>query len=300
MTGRTPAAQRGPGEGIGLVGMLPTPLTADATHVDHASLVAVARVMVERGCTSLVALGVVGEPGALSTAEQLAVLTTVREALPATPLTAALMVGDEDAVLETARRLRGALPLLDSVLVPVPSGSPEVTRAFLQRVHAATGLPVVVQDYPGATGVRISVDDLVRACADLPFVAAVKCEAPPTFLRIAELARRTDTVLMAGLGGANLVEELRAGARSVACGITRPEVLSAVVAAWSDGHERAARALLAGIGALIALETHAGTSIGVRKEHWRRQGVIASAAVRPPALPYPEDLSLASESLGLG
>jgi len=155
-----------------------------------------------------------------------------------------------------------------------------------------------VQDYPGPTGVSIAFDDLIAALRSTPTVVAVKCEAPPTFLRIHGLAAALPRLqLLSGLGGANLVEDLVAGAAAVACGISQPSDLVAATRAWTSSGMFEARAEVARFSARVGVETQPGTSIAIRKEHWHRAGIIACADVRPPQLPYPDFLSGLSDAL---
>jgi 4-hydroxy-tetrahydrodipicolinate synthase len=67
---------------------------------------------------------------------------------------------------------------------------------------------------------------------------------------------------------------------------------------WSAGNAAGARTAMAGIAPLINFEVQAKTSIAIRKEHWRRQGIIASATVRPPAYPYAPFLDRCSTAYG--
>lgn len=103
---------------------------------------------------------------------------------------------------------------------------------------------------------------------------------------------------MAGLGGLSLIDELECGATSVACGISRPEVVHRALTQWLAGDAEGARATMSEIASLINFEVQAKTSIAIRKEHWRRQGVIGSAAVRPPSYPYAAFLDRCSTAHG--
>lgn len=285
----------------GLWAMVATPFSSDAAEVDHRSLAALVRRLVSDGATGLVALGVIAEPESLSDAERACVLQTILAAADGTPVLATVMDLDEQARARQLEALaaQGDRRDLVGVMVPVSSADSSVLRRHLQQAHMTTGLPLVVQDYPAATGIAIDVEVLADAVADLPYLQALKCEAAPTFARIHRLAERLpDVELMAGLGGLSLVEDLAAGATSLACGVTRPGQLAAALAAWHADQPNRARALISEISTLIHLETQPRTSIGIRKEHWRRQGVVASAAVRSGRLPYPAFLSPISEWWG--
>ncbi|MFJ9317271.1 dihydrodipicolinate synthase family protein [Pimelobacter simplex] len=279
-------------------GMVLTPFAPDLS-VDHASLAAHVRALLDQGVHGVVALAVIAEPGALARAERATVLDTVLDSAGDRPVVATVMALDDDGHLDDLRTLvRPRADRLAAVMLPVHSPDPALVAARLQAAHRTCGLPVWVQDYPGPTGVSIAFDDLVDALRRAPAVVAVKCEAAPTFRRIHALAAALPHLqLLSGLGGANLVEDLVAGASGVACGISRPADLVAATRAWTSGGMPAALAEVSRFSARVGVETQPGTSIAVRKEHWRRAGTIAAAQVRPPQLPYPAFLSGLSDAL---
>lgn len=279
-------------------GMVLTPFTPDLT-VDHASLAAHVRALLDQGVHGVVALAVIAEPGALARDERAAVLDTVLDSAGDHPVVATVMALDDEGHLDDLRALiHPRADRLAGVMLPVHSPDPALVAKRLRAAHHACGLPVWVQDYPGPTGVSIPFDDLVDALRAVPAVVAVKCEAAPTFRRIHGLAAALPHLqLLSGLGGANLVEDLVAGASAVACGISQPSDLVAATRAWTAGGLPGALAEVARFSARVGVETQAGTSIAVRKEHWRRAGIIACAEVRPPQLPYPAFLTDLSDAL---
>ncbi|MBM7520046.1 dihydrodipicolinate synthase family protein [Nocardioides nitrophenolicus] len=279
-------------------GMVLTPFTPELS-VDHASLAAHVRSLLEQGVHGVVALAVIAEPGALTRDERAAVLDTVLDSARGRPVVATVMALDDERHRDELRTLiRPRADRLAAVMLPIHSPDPALVAQRLQAAHDECGLPVWVQDYPGPTGVSIAYDDLVDALRAAPAVVAVKCEAPPTFRRIHGLARALPHLqLLSGLGGANLVEDLVAGASAVACGISRPSDLVAATRAWTSGGMPAALPEVARFSARVGVETQPGTSIAIRKEHWRRAGTIACAAVRAPQLPYPGFLSGLSDAL---
>jgi 4-hydroxy-tetrahydrodipicolinate synthase len=184
-------------------------------------------------------------------------------------------------------------------MVPVTSDKPSELRRSLIALYERTGANLYLQDYPAPTGIHITVEDLLRAVDGLPFIAAIKCESAPTFWRISELSRyQRDIVMMSGLGGIGLIDDLMCGASAVACGISRPEHIVAATTAWLAGRRSEAAHQVNSIAGLISFETQAQTSIGIRKEHWRRQGVIEHSTVRRPTLPYPSNLDACSSLHG--
>lgn len=143
------------------------------------------------GCTSLVALGVMAEPETLAMDEKILALSVVSSAAPMVQLIATVMEIDASAPRlagELARELDGRLA---TVMVPVSHERTDELRARPKEVHRRTELPVVIQDYPAPTGVRIPVAELIDAIAGLDFIEAIKCECAPTFSRIRALRSAT-------------------------------------------------------------------------------------------------------------
>jgi 4-hydroxy-tetrahydrodipicolinate synthase len=280
--------------------MVPTPFGPGGDIVDQASLRRVASSFVESGCDGLAVLGIIGEPSSLTETERVSVVAEVAGHVPV-PVIAGAMVGTADSVLADAANMAAEVGgLLSAVMAPVLYPNPADLRSWLCQLHERTGLPVVVQDLPRYSGVHIAVEDLAEALVDLGFVRGVKCEASPTYRRIAQLAARGVKGLMSGLGGRGLVADLTAGATEVAIGVTVPGAVVAASRSWTAGEDTIALAHLGRYAGLIDYETQQGPSIAVRKEHWRRQGVLSHGDVRPPTSPWTADLAPISAALGAG
>jgi 4-hydroxy-tetrahydrodipicolinate synthase len=279
----------------GVWGVLPTPFHSESLAVDTRSLETLVagyrRLAVNGDVAGLVALGVFGEAARLSADERVHVLRTVAAAAAGLEIVAGIAFADPAAARDEAARLAAAVPGLRAVMVQVSSADPEALVADLSAVHQASGLPIVVQDYPLSSGVRIEVDALANAVNALPCVTAVKCESPPTSVAIARLAPLVRGVpLFGGLGGVGLLDELCAGASGAMTGFSYPEALVAVVAAWRANGFAAARDAIAPWLPLMNFEGQLEVGLGLRKEHLRRRGLIASASVRAPGVAAPEEL----------
>lgn len=267
--------------------MVATPFGANAERICEPSLRALTREMLSRGCSGLIALGVIAEPDSLSLAEKSRALAVILDSAGPAPVVAASTNRNPDEAANElgvfAAQFSGRL---HAVMVPVLSPDPVELRRALVATHSITQLPVLLQDLPAATGVTIAIDHLQEAVTGLDFLYGIKCECPPTFLRIRQLREVTEAHLMTGFGGLGLVDDVLAGADTVAAGITVPEVLVDAVDLLAAGEVGGAREVIGRSAGLINFETQARTSIAIRKEHWRRQGVIAHSTVRPPSLPY--------------
>jgi 4-hydroxy-tetrahydrodipicolinate synthase len=287
----------------GVWGILATPFDTDG-GVDRTSLARQVELFARTGAQGVVALGVFGEaarldPGerrivareTLITAQQhdlsvvLGITTLEREETVEQSRSAAALAVEVSG--EGALRPGG---LLRGLMIQVPSAVPRELRDHLEAVHAATGAGVVVQDYPRASGVNIQADELAAAVAPLPFVVAVKAESTPTAPAVAALVAGCNAPVFGGLGGVGLIDELACGAAGAMTGFSYPEGLAATIAAFRSGGTDAARETWSHWLPLAVFEQQEGLALGIRKEVLRRRGILATAAVRPPATPFPRAL----------
>jgi 4-hydroxy-tetrahydrodipicolinate synthase len=194
------------------------------------------------------------------------------------------VIEQADNVVQVARDLAG-------LMVQVNTPDPHALRRHLAAVHDAIGVPLVVQDYPLVSGVRISQADLARVVDDLgEAVAGIKSEAPPTPPAIATLTGKVSVPVFGGLGGVGLIDELAAGAAGAMTGFSFPEALVATVDAFRAGGVDRARTVFAPWLPLVNFEAQAGISLAVRKEALRARGLMLEAGVRAPAAPFPDSL----------
>lgn len=274
----------------GVWGVLPTPFS-DSLAVDHDSLARAVRLYRDVGAVGVVALGVFGEAAQLSADERSAVLRSVAEAADPMGIVAGITYVDTQEACSEATMLTEAVPRgVTALMVQANSDDPARLADHLTRVHDACGLPLVVQDYPVSSGVKVPVEVLADVVSGLRFVAAVKCESPPTSPVIAELAGKVGVPLFGGLGGVGLLDELGAGAAGAMTGFSHPEALVATVTGWREGGFGAAREAITPWLPLINFEGQVQIGLAIRKEHFRRRGVLTSAAVRPPGRSLPPGL----------
>ncbi|CKH12725.1 dihydrodipicolinate synthase family protein [Mycolicibacterium smegmatis] len=275
----------------GVWGVLATPFSGSTLEVDDNGVAALAEHAQAVGATGLTVLGVFGEAAKLSWEERRRVLETVLDTteLPlvvgCTSLATAPVIDEARMAVElVGERLAG-------VMVQANSADRATLATHLRAVNEATGADVVVQDYPIISGVHVSAGVLGDVVAQSPFVTAVKAEAPPTPVAVAELTRRVDVPVFGGLGGINLLDELACGSAGAMTGFSYPEALVATVRAWRDGDRMKARAALLDHLPLITFEQQVGIALAVRKECLRRRGLIAESGVRPPGRSLPDCLA---------
>lgn len=275
----------------GLWGVLATPFTGPSLALDVESLRREVSFFRELPATGVVALGVFGEGAALDSDEQRRVVETVRAEGNGLPVVVGLSARATAPAVEQAHRaVQAAREALVAVMVQVNSPDPDVLAAHLTAIHEATGAGVVLQDYPIASGVDISVPQILETLERCAFVVAVKSEAPPTGNVIAKLTARTKVPVFGGLGGVGLLDELAGGASGAMTGFSRPEALLEALRAWESGGMAAAHEAFARWLPLVNFEGQPGIGLAVRKEALRLRGIFAEGAVRPPAPKAPAEM----------
>ncbi len=273
----------------GLWGVLATPFSDDL-DVDLASLHTEVTSFADDGCDGLVALGVFGEAASLRADEADAVAHSVASSTHL-PYVLGLSEREPDAVVTQARRLLDAVPRPPvALMAQIGDADPAVATASLRRLYDATGVGILVQDYPVVSGVTVSDETVVAIVSACPFVVGVKSEAPPTSVAIAHLASALDVPVFGGLGGVGLLDELAAGSAGAMTGFSHPAALAAVLRAYRDGGFEAAREVWAPWLPLANFEGQLKVGLAIRKEMLRRRGVIACGQVRQPARPLPATL----------
>ena len=278
----------------GVWAILATPFAGDQLEVDVESLRRLVQMYRHAGVTGLVALGVLGEASRLSSAERQEVLGTVVAAAGEIPVVAGMSALSTAPAIEEARRAADAGA--HAVMVQVSTPDPEKLASHLQRIAASSGLGIVLQDHPAASGISIPPSALARAASLAPCVVAIKAESPPTAPTIALVSREVDIPMFGGLGGVGLLDELLAGSAGAMTGFAIPEALVATVRGWRDGGYEAARAAYLPWLPLVLFEAQEKISLALRKEILRRRGAIREAQVRPPGASMPGAMAAALDA----
>ena len=151
-----------------------------------------------------------------------------------------------------------------------------------------TAVPIVLQDYPPASQVYMSVATINRLIADFPSIAVFKHEDCPGLRKLSRLradeasgVRRRTSILTAN-GGLYLMQEMRRGADGCMTGFGVPEMLVEVCRLVFAGDLEGAEDLFDAYLPLVRHEQQPGFGLAVRKELLRRGGVIATARTRAP------------------
>lgn len=264
----------------GVFPILPTPFHEDEA-IDHESLGEMVRFMAEIGVSGVTILGVLGEANRLTDDERRSIIET---AVDAAGGRVPVIVGTSHSgtlatiALSEMAEDRGASGLM---VTPHPEPVPNETRIFehFAAVSNSVGLPVVLQDHPGSTGVSMSLELVLKLVEELPNIACIKQEALPSPARVAALKSamgHRKVPILTGLGALYGFFELAAGADGFMTGFAFPEVLMALAAAEPDARwDIYARFL-----PLIVFEGQPG--VAIRKHLFTMRGLMASDTVRRP------------------
>jgi len=183
-----------------------TPMTP-AEEVDLPKLEALVEYLIGAGVHGLIPLGSTGEFYALTAKERHDVLTTViGTAAGRVPVVAGVNAGATREVVQYSREAEalGAA----GVMVAPPYYSlphPDELLEHVRLVDRAIGIPILLYNYPGRTGVDMKPDDLERL-AELKNVRYVK-ESTGETARISEIIRRCGDRLQVFCGCDSVVLE---------------------------------------------------------------------------------------------
>jgi len=268
----------------GVVPILATPFD-DRENIDLESFGRMVRFMADIGVDGVTILGVLGESNRMvdSEREQL-----IKAAVSAAGGRIPVIVGTSHRGTLATRYLNGMAESLgaDGVMVtpsrePVPSDE-RVFEYFRQSTRGIS-IPIVVQDHPASTEVHMPLPLLIRLVEEIPGVACIKEEAPPTPARIAALRQgmtKRRVPILTGLGALYALFDLESGSSGFMTGFAFPEVLIAMVRAARGNRMDVARDLYQRFLPLIVFEQQPG--VAIRKEILRMRGLIAGGSVRHP------------------
>jgi 4-hydroxy-tetrahydrodipicolinate synthase len=270
----------------GVYSVLPTPFRAGG-DVDLESLDRVVDLIVGAGVKGVTALGVTGEVARLAEHERWSVLEAVGKRVDGrAQVIAGTSADGVRTCIEYSRRAKALGATAVMVSPPrMPKLNTESVLGHYKALAEAVDLPIVVQDYPPVTGFAMDAGLLARIAREVPAARAIKLEDPPTPFKTARIlaaAGETKVAVLGGLGGVFLLEELLAGAAGVMTGFAYPEVLVKVVSLYRAGQIDEAADVFYRFVPLMRFEFQEGIGMAIRKEIYRRRGVLADASTRSP------------------
>ena len=267
----------------GIYPIVPTPFEADGA-LDFDSIDAMTAFMIRKGVNGLAVLGALGEGHKLDAHERGDV---VRRFKSNSPHDFGLVVGVRAAATDLAVRMAqsaqkdGADALL---LGPLPVQSDSVLFTYYQRVAAAVDLPVIIHDYPAATGVFMTSDLIAKIHHESENILYIKLEDPPTGPKIESVLEKTNNKIkvFGALGGMYAFEELDRGAVGIMTGFAYPELLVALYQRFRAGDIAGAATLFYDMLPLNRLEFQPGIGVSIRKKVFVQRGIFKTPHVRHP------------------
>ena len=265
-----------------------TPFTQTGA-IDFDSLDRVVDFYFEKGADGLTILGMMGEAQKLTQAESRAVAQRVITRAAGKPVVVGVSAPGLAAVGELGRAVMDMGAAGCMVTTPGNLKTDPQIRDYVAQAARAVGetVPVVLQDFPLATGVQISDEVLGRIIDDVPQVVMLKHEDWPglakiTAMRKAEAEGRRRISVLCGNGGVFLPEEIARGADGAMTGFGYPEMLADVVRLAGAGDMDRAQDIFDAYLPLVRYEQQPGAGLAVRKYVLAKRGAIASAALRAP------------------
>lgn len=231
----------------GVFPILPTIFTPDGA-LDLDGTRKVLEYILAAGAAGVVYPGLASEYDTLSAEERLAMTAHLGQWLQGrVPFIVGASSGDEAQAAEFARAGAQAGARAAMVLTPHRhAGDRDAMAAFFHAVHAASGLPIMLQNAPTPMGVGLAVEQVAWLVQQVPGIRYVKEETQPSGHRITALTERAGTALDAVFGGAGaryVIDELARGAQGTmpACEVT--EVHVAMLDRYARGDAEGARDL---------------------------------------------------------
>jgi 4-hydroxy-tetrahydrodipicolinate synthase len=246
--------------------------------------------LVDEGCDGLVISGTTGESPTTSDTEKEQLLRAVLDAVGGrATVVAGVGTYDTQHTVELAQQAEkvGAHGLL--VVTPFYNKPPQegLVRHFWAAADA-TGLPVMLYDIPGRSGVAITTETLVRLAAHERIVA-VK-DAKGDLFASAEVMARTELAYYSGDDALNLAHLTQgaAGIVSVVAHVAAAQYATMVEAVRSGDLREAIRLHRQLLPAVRAIMTRTQGAI-MAKAAAQLAGVLSSRAMRSPLVEATEE-----------
>lgn len=245
----------------------------------------------ESGVDGITILGVMGEAPKLSAAESVAFAERVmrRVAGKVQIIVGASSPGNRNLKSFADKMMEmGAAGVMVS---PIPGlKTDEQVENYIAGVVRDLGdkVPVVLQDYPQLTNVFMSPALVNRLFAQFPSLKVMKHEESPGLRKVSKLraaeakGERRRISILVGNSGIHLPQELHRGVDGANTGVAYPEMLVEVCRRFFAGDAQGAEDVYDLYLPIIRHEQQAGIGLAIRKEIFRRRGIIKSGHVRAP------------------
>ncbi len=274
-------------------GVFPVSVTPflDNGAVDVASMDRLTDFFIETGVAGVTVLGLLGEANKLSTAES---LDLVKRVVRRCDGRVKVIVGASQPGFDEIRSFVGAVMAEGAagiMVAPAPGlRTEDQILGYFEALSARIGadVPIALQDYPQSTGVFMSADTVGRLVERVPNIQIVKHEEASSLRKITRLRAqegvggRRRVSMLVGNSGLHLPQELARGVDGANTGVAFPEMLVAVCARYFRGDADGGETLHDIFLPLVRHEWQVGIGLAIRKEIFRRRGLIATARTRAP------------------
>lgn len=263
----------------------------ESGEIDFESMDRLVDFFVTIGVPGVTILGLLGEANKLSREESLSLVKRVARRADGRfkLIVGASHAGFSELKAFTAEALaEGA----SGFMVPPASSlkTEDQVLAYFKAVAACIGenVPIALQDYPQSTGVTISADTLNRIITEVPGIAIVKHEEGSALRKITKLRAQEGTggrrrvSMLVGNSGLHLPQELARGVDGANTGVAFPEMLIEVCQRYFVGERDSAEDLYDIFLPVVRHEWQPGIGLAIRKEIFRRRGLISCARARAP------------------
>jgi 4-hydroxy-tetrahydrodipicolinate synthase len=253
--------------------------------VDFGSIDTLSAFYYRHGARGLTVLGVSGEAEKLSSDETIAVASRFVAASGGKPIIVG--VSNPSIAQLVAITLDVMKAGASGVMISPQRGvqTDEELFGYFSAVFDRIGdVPTVLQDFPFASGVKMSVDAMLRLVELFPQIQVIKEEDIPSCSKVSRLRQSKGRrfQILTGNNALYLPFELERGADGPMAGFSFPEVLAGVYDRIVEGDRWAAFDLFDRYLPLLRYEAQGPSGVAVRKEVMRRRGALASATMRRP------------------
>ncbi|MCB1546930.1 MAG: dihydrodipicolinate synthase family protein [Hyphomicrobiaceae bacterium] len=267
-----------------------TPFHDDGT-IDHASMDRLVDYFLSLGVPGLTLLGIMGEANKLTAEESLAF---IQRAIRRIDGRAKVIVGTAHVSYAQFKSFSAAAmdAGASAVMVAPATGlrTEEHVHAFFDGLVSSIGddVPIALQDYPQSSGVFLSVETLGRLFQAFPSIQMLKHEEGSAMRKITRLraaekrGAHRRVAIMVGNSGIHLPQELVRGVDGANTGVAFPEMLIEVCNRTFAGQAEAGEDLYDIFLPIVRHEWQPGIGLAIRKEIFRRRGLVASARARAP------------------
>src|SRR3954454_2308925 len=266
-----------------------TPMTRDG-DVDYDGVQQLAVHLVDRGNDGLVISGTTGESPTTSDEEKERLLRAVVEAVgDRAHVVAGVGTNDTAHTIELARQAEKTGVSGTLVVTPYYSKPPQAGLVeHFTRVADATGLPTMLYDIPGRSGVPITTESLLRL-AEHDRIVAVK-DAKGDLYETTKVLAQTDLAYYSGEDAINLPMFAvgAMGAVSVVAHACAPEYAAMIRAVDAGDLAEARRINAAVLPAVRGIMTRTQGAI-MAKAALQLLGVLSNRTTRPPLVDATDD-----------